>query len=310
MLIRFGVLFTLLAMVRVAAASATPMPVWPNLQVPTEQRHVTLVNTPPYGEVSRGIIHWPTLTQFPAIGTDVLHPAIVICPGGGYVQEALQYEGSTPAKWFANHGFSCFVLRYRLPDGALPANGIAYPLRDVQRAIQIVRANASTWHIDPRHIGVMGFSAGGSVASLAGVHWLPASPTAPDPVERASSRPNFMVLVYPVISMMPGVLCYQGLGDVLLGKNPPMSVLKYYSSELNVSASTPPAFICCANDDTVVPIINEKKMAAALQRNRVSVDLVIYDHGQHAFGMGRPGTDTVNWPTDCLKWLHSHALKG
>ncbi len=283
------------------------IPVWPKLALTPAQKHVTLVKTPQFGLVTRGAIQWATLTEYPAKDNADSSPAIIICPGGGYVQEALQFEGSKPATWFAQHGYTCFVLQYRLPSGNLPANGIAYPLRDVQRAMQIVRSNASKWHINPHQIGVMGFSAGGSVASLAGVHWLPGSPNAPEAAARVSSRPDFMILVYPVISMMPGVLCYQELGDVFIGKNPTTDVVKYYSSEMNVSASTPPAFICCAKDDTVVPIINEERMAAALRENHIPVLLKMYPHGGHAFGLGRQGTATTAWPVDCLNWLNSVA---
>ncbi len=302
---RFVPLLVLISVISTPAFANRVIPVWPHLKLTDKQKQVTVVNMPPYGKVTRGAIQWATLTEYPSTNNSGANPAIIICPGGGYVQEALQFEGSKPAEWFSKRGYTCFVLQYRLPNGSLPPNGVAYPLRDVQRAIQIVRSQSLQLHVNPKAIGVMGFSAGGSVASLAGVHWLPGSPTAADTVERVSSRPDFMVLVYPVISMMPGILCYQELGDVLLGKNPTANVVKYYSSEMNVSASTPPAFICCANDDTVVPIVNEKRMAAALKRNHINVDPVIYPHGEHAFGLGRPGTDTIKWPTDCLTWLQS-----
>ncbi len=184
-----------------AVATATPpgaamvIPVFPHLNVPTSQQ--TVAN-----------YAWPTLQYFPAPAAKANGAAVVICPGGGYTVEVMQWEGYGPAAWMNKLGVTAFVLKYRLPKGKLPRSGVPWPLQDVRRAVQIIRAHAKQWHIDPHRIGVMGFSAGGSVASLAGTHWLPGNPGAADPLNRFSTRPDFLVLGYPVISMKRSITHY------------------------------------------------------------------------------------------------------
>jgi acetyl esterase/lipase len=148
----------------------------------------------------------------------------------------------------------------------------------------------------------MGFSAGGSVASLAGVHWLPGNPDAGNPLDRFSTRPDFLVLGYPVISMMPGIT-HPGSQDGLLGKAPPLDLEQYFSSELNVTPLTPPTFMFYAHDDTTVNHQNEKRFYAALKRNGIPAKLVEFKHGGHGFGLGIKGTDSTQWPKDCARWL-------
>ena len=284
------------------AATPRVIPVWPNLHVPAAARHGKVIDNHAIGYVALHPILWPTLTLFPAPAQRANGCAIVICPGGGYWIEALSLEGYRVARWFNQLGVSCYVLKYRLPQGNLPPGGVPWPLQDVRRAVQIVRAHAKQWHINPHHVGVMGFSAGGSVASLAGVHWLPGNPDATNPLNRFSTRPDFMVLCYPVISMIPGIT-HPGSHNALLGIHPPLDVEQYFSSELNVTALTPPTFMFFAHDDTTVNHQNEKRFYAALKRNGVPVTLVEFKHGQHGFGLGKKGTDSTQWPNDCAKWL-------
>jgi acetyl esterase/lipase len=140
------------------------------------------------------------------------------------------------------------------------------------------------------------------VASLAGVHWLPGNPAAKNPLNRLSTRPDFMVLGYPVISMMP-TITNRGTHNGLLGQHPPLDLEQYFSSELNVTPLTPPAFIFYAHDDRTVNHQNEKRFYAALKRNAIPAKLIEFRHGQHGFGLGRKGTDSVQWPRDCVTWL-------
>ncbi len=300
-----GNVFTGIALIIGLAASAsarTVIPVWPHLHVPPAQRKVIKNIQGANGLMEIRPILWPTLMEFPAPKYKRNGCAVVICPGGGYYAEAMALEGYRVARRFNQAGISCYVLRYRLPEGKLPRSGVPWPLQDVRRAIQIVKAHAKAWHINPQDVGVMGFSAGGSVASLAGVHWVPANPQSPDPLNHFSSRPAFMVLGYPVISMLPGIT-HPGSHDNLLGRHPALLTEKYFSSELNVDALTPPAFIFYAHDDTTVPHQNEKQFYAALRRVGIPAKLVRFKHGQHGFGLGRPGTDSVKWPDLCIKWL-------
>jgi acetyl esterase/lipase len=294
----------MMAMLNLAAASSakTVIPVWPHLKVPPGLRKVKKEIQGSNGLVEIRPIRLPTLTEFPAPKKLRNGCAIVICPGGAYYLEAMALEGYRVARRFNRAGISCYVLRYRLPDGKLPRSGVPWPLQDVRRAIQIVKSHAKAWHINRHDVGVMGFSAGGSVASLAGVHWIPANPQSPDPVDHYSSRPRFMVLGYPVISMIPGIT-HPGSHNNLLGQHPALRTEQYFSSELNVDALTPPAFIFYAHDDHAVSHANEKLFYAALRRQRIPAKLVEFRHGGHGFGLGRPGTDSVKWPAMCIQWL-------
>ncbi len=285
----------------VLEAAPQIIPVWPQLHISAAQRHDRTIRKV-IGDVVIHPVRWPTLTLFPAPKTVANGCAIVICPGGGYAVEAMSLEGYRVARWFNKRGASCFVLKYRLPNGKLPPSGVPWPLQDVRRAVQIVRAHATQWHINPHRVGVMGFSAGGSVASLAGVHWLPGNPNAGNPLNRFSTRPDFLVLGYPVISMMPSIT-NRGTFLRLLGQNPTRDIEKYFSSELNVTALTPPAFIFFAHDDTTVNHQNEKRFYAALKRHGIGAKLVEFQRGRHGFGLGEKNTDSMQWPKDCARWL-------
>ena len=284
------------------AAAPQVIPIWPHLQVPAAQRNDKIVDNRAIGYVALHPILWPTLTLFPARKKLSNGCAIVICPGGAYWIEAMSLEGYRVARWFNKIGVSCYILKYRLPQGKLPPGGVPWPLQDVRRAVQIVRAHAAKWLINPHHVGVMGFSAGGSVASLAGVHWLPGNPDAVNVLNRFSTRPDFLVLGYPVISMISGIT-HPGSHDNLLGKHPPLDVEQYFSSELNVTPLTPPTFMFYAHDDTTVNHQNERRFYAALKRNGVPAKLIEFKHGGHGFGLGLKGTDSTQWPKDCARWL-------
>ncbi len=288
-----------------ATISANTRPViavWPHLNVPKNQRADKSFYPAGRGRHIRGPIPWPTLRSYLPPAGKASGCAVVICPGGAYVEEAIGLEGYRVARWFNKLGVTCFVLKYRLPQGQLPPSGIPWPLQDVRRAVQIVRAHAKPWHINSHDVGVMGFSAGGSVASLSGVHWLPGNPNAKNQLNRISTRPDFLVLGYPVISMMPGITHPLSHAS-LLWKNAPLQVDQYFSSELNVSALTPPAFIFYAHDDHSVNHQNEKRFYAALKRNGIPAKLIEFKHGGHGFGLGLKGTDSTGWPKACAAWL-------
>jgi acetyl esterase/lipase len=208
--------------------------------------------------------------------------AIIICPGGGYTGLAMDHEGRFEASWFMAHNIAAFVLQYRLP-----GQGYRHPvpMHDGQRAIRWVRSQADKFNIDPHKIGVMGFSAGGHEASTLETHFDAGNPNAPDPVDRVSCRPDFAILVYPVITMKAGKT-HHGSRDNLLGPNPDPALVASLSNETQVTTQTPPTILFHAQDDNTVPIQNSRDMFAALQKAGVPSELHEYPHGGHGFGWG------------------------
>jgi acetyl esterase/lipase len=221
--------------------------------------------------------------------------AIVICPGGGYGGLAIQPEGHGIAAWLNRHGITGVVLEYRLPAGRPHV-----PLLDAQRALRTVRSNAKAWKIDPVRIGIMGFSAGGHLASTAGTHFDDGDPKAEDPIDRIGCRPDFMVLVYPVITM--GQKTHGGSRNNLLGKNPDAKLVELFSNEKQVTAKTPPAFLAHAKDDRVVVPDNSKAFAEALQMQKVKAKYLELASGGHGLN-GYKGEMWDAWQTQSLAWL-------
>jgi acetyl esterase/lipase len=250
----------------------------------------------------------PTLTPYWPDPEKTTAVAIVICPGGGYGGLA-GHEGRDYALWLNERGITGFVLKYRLGPG-----GYKHPamMNDVNRAIRYVRANAESWKLDPKRVGVMGSSAGGHLASTAMTHFDAGDANASDPVERASSRPDFGILCYAVISM--GANTHAGSKENLLGKNPSEELVKLLSNELQVTKDTPTCFIWHTDADNAVKVENSLEFAAALRRNGVPFDLHIYEKGGHGMGLGmhpyEPGkTDPARlhpWTRDLDFWLKQH----
>lgn len=247
----------------------------------------------------------PTLTVFLPEKTGRATPAIVICPGGGYNVICFDYEGVNEAEWFRDRGVAAFVLTYRLPrfDYRHPV-----PLLDAQRAIRLVRTRAAGWNINPAKIGVMGFSAGGHLASTLETHFDAGNPQATDPVDKQSCRPDFAVLVYAVISMKDGVTD-PGSMQVLLGPNPDPKLVASLSNETQVTPQTPPTLLVHAVDDDMVPIENSRLMYAALQKAGVPSALHEYPHGGHGFGFG-PNQKNVppGWLDKACDWLKAQGF--
>jgi acetyl esterase/lipase len=230
--------------------------------------------------------------------------AVVICPGGGYQGLAMGHEGHDVAKWFNSLGYTAAVLKYRLPSkGYLhPA-----PLQDVQRALQMLRAKSEEWHLDSNKIGVFGSSSGGHLASTAATHVLQADPEAVDTVLQVSSRPDFLVMLYPVISMDP-VLSLGSSKRNLFGKNPDPAVVEQMSSELQVTAETPETFIVHADDDHRVPTQHSLRFYLALRQVGVPAELHIFKKGGHGFGIkDKADRDRPidGWPPLLALWLES-----
>lgn len=246
----------------------------------------------------------PTLTPYLANPTNATGAAMVICPGGGYVHLA-PHEGHDYALWLNQHGVTCFVLRYRLG-----GDGYHYPVQfqDGTRAMRWVRAHAADYKIDPHRIGMMGSSAGGHLTSMVLTHSDPGDAKANDPVERESSRPDLGILCYAVISM--GEFAHGGSKTNLLGPKPSKKMIKYLSSELQVTTNTPPCFLWSTYQDKTVPVENTLMFAGALRKNHVPFALHIYENGHHGLGLAAkpPFAHPHPWANDCLFWLNEHGF--
>ncbi len=228
--------------------------------------------------------------------------AVVICPGGGYQVLVYDWEGMDIAKWLNSIGVAGIILKYRLPNAECNIISYKSPLLDAQRAIRIVRYHAKEWNIDPENVGIMGFSAGGHLASTAGTHFDTGSPDAEDPVEKLSSRPDFMILGYPVISM-DDAITHKGSKNNLLGPDPTPELVKEYSNELQVTKDTPPAFLFLASDDKAVIPENSIRFYQALIKNNVPAEMHIYPEGGHGFSLAVNKPHTNEWTGDCAVWL-------
>ncbi len=244
----------------------------------------------------------PTLTvTFPEAGT-ANGGAVVICPGGGYSGLAMNHEGHAIAKWFNSQGYAAAVLKYRLPAKGYPHPA---PMQDVQHAIQTLRARAEEWQLDPERIGVFGSSAGGHLAATAATHFLAADSDAVDPVVQVSSRPDFLVMLYPVVSM-DAAITHNGSRNNLLGKEPSRDLVELMSNELQVTSETPPTFIVHADDDGGVKAENSIRFYLALRANGVPAELHIFKQGGHGFGFQNQRTlPAHHWPDLLGDWLEA-----
>ena len=240
----------------------------------------------------------PTLTVYLPLKEKANGTAVIICPGGGYWVTASVHEGSDVAKVFAAMGVTAFVLKYRIPNDATMLNKEIGPLQDAQQALKFVRDRATEWNVNPDRVGIMGFSAGGHLASTAGTHF--ANPVIPN-AGNTSLRPNFMVLIYPVISMLESIT-HKGSGEQLLGKTPSPKKIKEYSNELQVTSQTPPTFLVHASDDDLVNPENSIVFYQALLKNKVPAELHIYQSGGHGFGMKQKNKKEL-WMERCRNWM-------
>jgi acetyl esterase/lipase len=246
----------------------------------------------------------PKLFAYPAPESSAVGTAIIICPGGGYGHLALDKEGTVVAQWLNSLGVTAFVLDYR-------HGGKGYqhptPLDDAQRAVRYVRTHAKKWKIDPARIGVLGFSAGGHLASSVGTHFEEGKKEAPDEVDRASSRPDFLVLCYPVISMT-SEYTHKGSRKNLLGEKPDEELAKSLSNDTQVTSKTPPTFIFHTDRDTGVPAENAVQFYLALRKAKVPAEMHIYQNGPHGIGLA-PGDPVLStWKDRLADWLKVRGL--
>ena len=247
----------------------------------------------------------PSLTLFFPPKTKATGAAVIICPGGGYVNLAMGYEGTDVAARFNQSGIAAFVLKYRIPDSTTMMNKQIGPLQDAQRAIQLVRSHAVEWGIDPSRIGIMGFSAGGHLASTAGTHFQ--KNYIPNP-QQISLRPDFMILIYPVISFRKPI-AHMGSANNLIGPDPSPESIAEFSNEEHITNHTPPAFLVHAKDDNAVPYENSEWFAKACELHHVPVEVYYYEKGGHGFGMTNK-TSSQAWMDICISWMQKeHFLR-
>jgi acetyl esterase/lipase len=264
---------------------------------PFNKKGVTVAEVNKESRISKVTV--PQLYHFPANASDgSLKPAIVIVPGGGYAREAFDHEGVWVARWFNQHGYEAFVLKYRLPDRSLVDSAAYVPLMDAQQAIYLVRSRAGEWGLDTARIGIIGFSAGGHLASC--VSTLFKTPVNKD-LKPADVRPSFSILMYPVISMEKG-LVHQGSKDNLLGINPKPELVEYFSTHKQVSAQTPVTLLVHAIDDKAVPSQNSDYYCKALYKAGVQGTKVILPTGGHGFGFD-PQRPIAYWTSYLETWL-------
>ncbi len=272
---------------------------YPSVVPPEKQEEVT-----PDGHVKN--IHYPTLIAYLPEKPKATGCGVIVCPGGGYWIQAAGHEGVDIARMLNSHGIAAFILRYRLP----PEYRHPVPMNDAQRAIRMTRHKAAEWGIKPNRIGILGFSAGGHLASTAATHFDSGSPTAADAVERLSSRPDFAVLGYPVIAFSKEY-CHSGSRAQLIGLDQPADLVNSLSNDLQVTPQTPPTFLFHSQDDKGVDPRNSIDFFLACKDKGVESELHLFPRGGHGYGLGKPGTGQSQWPALLHTWLEQLGmLKG
>lgn len=244
----------------------------------------------------------PTITIYKPAADKATGAAVVVCPGGGYGGLA-GHEGQPIAEWLNSLGITSFVLKYRLG----PRYHHPVELGDAQRAIRYVRSHADEYKLDPHRIGILGFSAGGHLASSAATHFDEGDSKATDPIDRVSCRPDAAILIYPVITMTDP-FTHSGSRRNLLGATPDQELVNLMSNERQVTPKTPPCFLVHTSDDAAVPVENSLLFAMACRAARVPCELHVYEHGPHGFGLGGKDPVLSTWPASCASWLQTRGF--
>jgi acetyl esterase/lipase len=248
----------------------------------------------------------PTLTIYLPPETISTGCAVVVCPGGGYNHLAIDHEGHQVAQWLNSIGVAGFVLRYRHRNSGA-GYGYPAPLQDAQRAVRMVRSRAKEWNVVPNRIGIIGFSAGGHLAASVGTHFQKNYYELNDSIDQVSCRPDFMILIYPLITLAESYT-HAGSKLNLLGKNPDQDLVESLSNEKQVTSGTPPMFLVHADDDKAVPPENSIGFYLALRKANVPAEMHIYESGGHGFGLGKEKSPASSWPDRCADWLRTRGL--
>ena len=248
----------------------------------------------------------PSLTLYLPAKDKANGAAVVICPGGGYGHLAMDHEGHQIAQWLNSLGVAGFILKYRHSRSGA-GYGHPAPLQDAQRAIRMVRRRAEQWNVDSSRIGIIGFSAGGHLASSAGTHFNTRYGEARDAIDELSCRPDFMILGYPVISFTEWYT-HKGSRKNLLGEKLDPQLVEHFSNEKQVTPETPPTFLVHADDDRGVPVENSISFYLALRKAKVPAEMHIYEKGGHGFGPGTGKGACSSWMTRCADWMKGRGL--
>jgi acetyl esterase/lipase len=289
-------LFLTLLIVALPALSQ-PRPTVPST-LPKDGQILPLWAGPAPGAQGTEDVDIPTITVYMPRAATPGMTAVIVCPGGGYVNLAMNHEGRQVANYLNSLGIAAFVLKYRLG----PRYHHPIELGDAQRAIRTLRAKAAEWSIAPDRIGIMGFSAGGHLTASASTHFDAGKPDAADPLDRPSSRPDFSILGYPVISLVEP-WTHQGSRKALLGDNPDPELAKSLSGENSVTAQTPPTFIFQTNADTTVPAENSLVYFLALRKAGVKSEMHIFQTGPHGVGLAMNDVALSEWSHLLTNWL-------
>ena len=255
------------------------------------------------GALGQGEDDQPTITVYRPWGHNLSGTAVVVAPGGSYGFLASNHEGRQVANWFNAMGITAFVLKYRLG----PRYHHPIELGDAQRAIRLVRSRATEFEISPARIGMMGFSAGGHLASTTATHFDGGNPAAADPIDRAGSRPDFVILGYPVITL-EAPYAHQGSIKNLLGDHADPKLVEELSSDLHVTAQTPPTFVFATSDDDVVPVENSVSFYVALHKAGVPAELHVFERGPHGVGLALGNPALGKWPALLADWMRQRGL--
>ena len=296
-------LLLLLLVVSNVSAQDTIIPLWPKDKIPNQIKN-SEKEVHEQDEILRiSKVQMPAIEVYLPSKRDATGEAVLIFPGGGYGILAYDWEGTDIAKFLNSKGIAGIVVKYRLPSDVSQKDKKYVPLIDAQRAIRLVRNNAEKFNIESDKIGIIGFSAGGHLASTLGTHFNEKVYKAVDEMDNESARPDFMALGYPVISF--GEMTHQGSKRNLIGENPSIDMVDYFSNEKQVTEETPPTFLLHATDDTVVPVENSLLFYKAVKEKGVSATMHIYPKGGHGFGLGLHDEHLKDWSGRLIDWIVS-----
>jgi acetyl esterase/lipase len=280
------------------------LPLWPKEKVPNYRQTAETEKRDTGRVIKISLVQTPDIAVYLPTKQTATGQAVIVCPGGGYTGLSYNLEGTDPAHWLTSKGIAAIVLKYRLPNSKSNITPHLTPLLDAKRAIRLVRANAAKWNIKSDRIGIMGFSAGGHLAATLATHFKARDTQAGDSVDQHSSRPDFAVLVYPVISFTKTIM-HAGSRNALIGEQPDSSLANLYSNELQVTKETPPAFLIHALDDRAVPMENSLLFFQAMKNHGVAGELHVFPTGGHGFGLGVGKGEVEKWTDLCIQWLRS-----
>ncbi|MDQ8203771.1 alpha/beta hydrolase [Pelagicoccus sp. SDUM812003] len=287
-------------------SSPVTIPLWN--ETPPNHRSSELEETHYEGDIlSVTLVQEPSIEVRLPSRSNATGDAMLVCPGGGYGFLAYDWEGTDIAAWLNANGIAAIVLKYRLPEDESNEQPRLTPLMDAQRAMRLARFHAEDWGYQKDRIGVIGFSAGGHLASTLGTHFDLGDPEALDEVERMSCRPDFMALLYPVISMDESVT-HMGSRNNLLGEDPPSDWVQEFSNELQVGPDTPPTFLVHSSDDGAVPVANSLRFYEALLKNEVETEMHLYPYGGHGYSLAINKGRLGEWPELCARWIKELSL--